>query len=182
MTETSSDPRVLHEEWQMPSTPDLDAIVSQLRMAFDRPGEIVSITLTKGKPLVVGRRVGPEDDFDAYLAADEAAIMSTWDHVANNAQIIDYGAPSDVSTERQLVEMFWLIEAEGFAVNRLVSGSEDVFRLSLQMPHNVPATSFLGVPVEFDSNVPATAVLVCAAPSRLSPVRDIVAVLKGELM
>jgi hypothetical protein len=176
----SSDPhtKTITEQVSLPQGYTLDDVVKALQEVYDRPGMASSILIQEGR-VIVDRTIHVEDDFEEFAGEEE--ILSSWQFVLNHATVVDY----DTALEgflQQLMEMFWVIKVEGFEVNRILVPSMSAFSTALQVPPGISiSNSFLGVPVEAEPELPSNVFIVCGAPSRLSPTREIGVALKGDL-
>jgi len=156
----------------------LDDIVETLQQVYDRPGKVTTATIQDGS-IFVERVISAEEDFSAFVGEEE--VLSSWEFVLNNATVVDYGTEIDEFLQ-QLMEMFWIIKVEGLEVNRILVPSVLAFTTALGVPPGVHiGDSFLGVPIEHEQELPNTVFIVCGAPSRLSPTREIRVALKGDL-
>lgn len=180
MQSDSSDPhtKVSQEEWPITGERTLDDIVKALQKAYDRPGNVTVATIQDGS-VFVERTLSEEDELHAIDGMEE--VLSSWEFVLNYAAVVDYGTAVEGFLQ-QLMEMFWIVKVEGLEVNRILVPSIQAFATALEVPPGLNVgKSFLGVPVEEEPELPSHVIIVCGAPSRLSPTREIRIALKGEL-
>jgi len=157
---------------------DIDGIVDRIRQII-LIGQVQTITLKNGEPIVYERLVQPGEEIKPQESTEGFAELTPFE-VVRNVPMEEFRIEEYVTTKpaphQTLVWSFIHLHLQDWIVTHILLGQETNFWKWLGMPRRgrgLQTTHFLNARVEEDKQVPENIYILCGARTRHATIAEI---------